>query len=77
MKKDELLYGNLYAKCNKQELINLWYALEDFYEKGYVPSGSVLEPYRKAYTQKFPTGIIEMEKDLLRAIAVKFIKEEN
>ena len=75
MTSEKILQGNLFADCSKEELINLWHGLKDFYEKGRFEEDNPLTPYKNQYFPQNLTGVLQTEMDLLRAIAVRWIED--
>ena len=73
MYDDDLLKNNHFNGLSYKELLELWVALKDFYKRGYVLEDSPLEPYRKQFCEESPTGIVNMEKELLTILSAKFI----
>lgn len=73
MYDDDILLNNHFNGLSYKELLELWVALKDFYKRGYVLEDSPLEPYRKQFCEESPTGIVNMEKELLTILSVKFI----
>lgn len=69
MTKEEILKGNQFKNCSKKELSELWDGLKDFYEKGFYEINNPLKKYKDYYCSFSPIGVVETEKDLLRAIA--------
>ena len=76
MDKKQILKGNLFSKCSKQELNQYWDQLKLFYREGWIAFGTKLGDMRDKYCEIYPTGIIVMEQDLLRAITVKMFDKE-
>lgn len=74
MYDEDILMNNLFNGLSYKELLELWIALKDFYKRGYVLDDSPLEPWRKKFCTERYNGIIDMEKELLTILSVKFIE---
>lgn len=74
MYDEDILMNNHFNGVPYKKLIELWVALKDFYKRGYVLKDSPLEPYRKQFCEESLTGIVNMEKELLTILSLKFIK---
>ena len=71
---EDILMNNHFNGVPYKELVELWDALRDFYKRGYILEDSPLEPYRKKFCEESPTGIVNMEKELLTILSLKFIE---
>ncbi len=76
MPNREILHNNKFMLCKKADLLTLWDALKVFYTLGYVDDESPLRPFYEAYVNDSRPGMasIDMENDLLKAIAVEFAR---
>lgn len=70
MTKEIILKGNKYADCTLEQLQELWKGLMRFYEVGWCEEDNPITPYKEAYVAESPVGVVNMEQDLLRRIAV-------
>ena len=73
MYDDDLLKNNHFNGLSYKELLELWVALKDFYKRGYILEDSPLDPWRNKFCEESYNGIINMEKELLTILSVKFI----
>lgn len=73
MSNEKILNGNMFANCSIEELSILWNGMKDFYDKGWFEYDNPVTPYKDKYCAMSPIGVVQVEQDLLRAIAVKFI----
>lgn len=73
MYDEDILLNNHFNGLSYKELLELWVALKDFYKRGYILDDSPLEPYRNKFCEESYNGIINMEKELLTILSVKFI----
>ena len=73
MYDDDILKNNHFNGLSYKELLELWFALKDFYKRGYILDDSPLEPWRNKFCEESYNGIINMEKELLTILSVKFI----
>ena len=73
MSNEDILIGNYFANCSTKELETLWNRLKVFYANGYIAEDSPLKPFQVRYLQESECGLglIVMEKDLLRTMAVR------
>lgn len=76
MDKEEILNGNLFADCSEEELRQYWDQMKLFYRDVWIASGTALGEMRDKYCDMYPAGIVIMEQDLLRAIAIKMFDKE-
>ena len=76
MDKEKILQGNLFANCSEEELRLYWDEMKEFYRDDWIAFGAKLGDMRDKYCEIYPTGIIVMEQDLLRAITVKMFDKE-
>lgn len=74
MTDKEILKGNLFSECNQEELKIFWEGIKDFYDKGWFEYENPVTPYKDEYCKISSLGVVRVEQDLLRAIAVKFCK---
>lgn len=74
MYDENILMNNSFNGLSYKELLELWIALKDFYKRGYVLDDSPLEPWRKKFCTEHYNGIVDMEKELLTILSVKFIE---
>lgn len=74
MYDEDILLHNHFNGLSYKELLELWIALKDFYKRGYVLDDSPLEPWRKKFCEESFDGIVEMEKELLTILSLKFIE---
>ena len=75
MDKEKILKGNLFSDCSEEELRQYWDAMKEFYRDGWIAFGTKLGDMRDKYCEIHPAGIVIMEQDLLRAIAIKMLEE--
>ena len=75
MDKEKILQNNLFSDCSEEELRQYWDEMKEFYRDGWIAFGTHLGDMRNKYCEKYPTGIVIMEQDLLRAIAIKMFEE--
>ena len=73
MYDDDILKNNHFNSLSYKELLELWRALKDFYKRGYILEDSPLDPWRNKFCEESYNGIINMEKELLTILSVKFI----
>ena len=76
MDNEKILKGNLFADCSEEELRQYWDEMKEFYRDGWIAFGTHLGDMRDKYCDMYPAGIVIMEQDLLRAIAVKMFDKE-
>ena len=76
MEKEKILRGNLFSDCSEEELRQYWDAMKEFYRDGWITFGTKLGDMRDKYCEISPAGIVIMEQDLLRAIAVKVFEDK-
>lgn len=74
MTNEDMLKGNHFADCGTKDLLMLWDGLRNFYSNGYIADDSPLKPFQNIYLQEYEygLGLIAMEKDLLRIMAVRY-----
>ena len=75
MDKEKILQCNLFADCSEEELRQYWDQMKEFYRDGWIASWTTLGEMRDKYCDMYPAGIVIMEQDLLRAIAIKMFEE--
>ena len=75
MDKEKILQNNLFADCSEEELRQYWDEMKEFYRDGWIASWTTLGEMRDKYCDMYPTGIVIMEQDLLRAIVIKMFEE--
>ena len=75
MDKEKILQNNLFSDCSEEELRQYWDAMKEFYRDGWIAFGTKLGDMRDKYCEMYPAGIVIMEQDLLRAIAIKMFEE--
>lgn len=73
MYDDDILKNNHFNGLSYKELLELWGALKDFYKRGCILEDSPLDPWRNKFCEESYNGIINMEKELLTILSVKFI----
>lgn len=73
MYDDDILKNNHFNSLSYKELLELWGAIKDFYKRGYILEDSPLDPWRNKFCEESYNGIINMEKELLTILSVKFI----
>lgn len=71
MTNEEILKENEFANCTIEELHNYWEEMKDFYSCGSIDFNTPLGKMRDIYCSKYPTGIVIMEQELMRAIVCK------
>lgn len=75
--REDFLEENEFANCSKEELKELFDQFRFFCNNGYTPEGSELDEARKKICAKIPYGVVAMQTQLLEAIAVKFLMENE
>lgn len=73
MYDDDILKNNHFNGLSYKELLELWFALKDFYKRGYILDDSPLEPYRNKFCKRNINGLSNMQRELLTILSVKFI----
>lgn len=73
MYDDDLLKNNHFNGLSYKELLELWFALKDFYKRGYILDDSPLEPYRNKFCKRNINGLSNMQRELLTILSAKFI----
>ena len=73
MYDDDILKNNHFNGLSYKELLELWVALKDFYKRGCILEDSPLDSWRNKFCEESYNGIINMEKELLTILSVKFI----
>lgn len=73
MYDDDILKNNHFSGLSYKELLELWFALKDFYKRGYILDDSPLEPYRNKFCKRNINGLSNMQRELLTILSVKFI----
>ena len=69
---------NAFLKMNNEELIDALHNYERWESIGAIPDDSVLADIRDQYCNINPAmGILMLEKDLLRAVAKRWLKEHE
>mgnify|MGYP007000685604 CR=1 FL=1 len=71
MTTEKILENNKFKNCSTEELQTLWLGLKQFYSDGWCSETNPITPYKNLYCAESPIGVVQVEQDLLRAIACK------